>query len=390
LSSSLKGALRLAVSASVVTFVAALIPWNDRVQVIDGDVWLTGEIAEPLGTEVSTFMIEDGAAVPHSWTTPWAEDLRRKGRASFSGVEKDASLERGLISVLRSLEWGTLLAILGAALGGLFCGITRWWRLLRVCGAPSSYKTAARLTLLGLFFNLVLPGLTGGDVVKAAVAAKEHPGKRPAAIMAVGLDRVFGLLVLLWIGALSSLFVGGELEAIALPLVGIAGLATASLLILGVPALRKALGAQRLIALAPQSLSGVIDALREVAGRPREVVIAMALSLGNHLCVGLGVFAVAHGVGDPAGYFGCLAAAAVANSISAVPLAPGGWGVGEAAYAAMFALLGSSESVGYAVSVATRLCMTSISLISGLVLWRSGGMSDWSQTSLDEQSEPST
>lgn len=390
MSLSLKGAFRLAISASVVTFVATLIPWNDRVQVIDADVWLTGEIDEPLGAETSTFRIEDGAAVPHSWATPWAEDLRRKGRATFSGAEESATLERGLISVLGSLELGTLLAILGAALGGLLCGITRWWRLLRACGAPSSYGTAARLTLLGLFFNLVLPGLTGGDVIKAAVAAKEHPGRRPAAIMAVGLDRVFGLLVLLWIGALSSLFVGGDLEAIALPLLGVAGLATAGLTILGVPALRRVLGAQKLLALAPQRLSGVIDALREVAGRPKEVLIAMALSLGNHLCVGLGVFAVAHGVGDPAGYFGCLAASAVANSISAVPLAPGGWGVGEAAYAAMFALLGSSESVGYAVSVATRLCMTSISLISGLALWRGGGMSDWSEAHMDEQPETST
>lgn len=390
MSFSLKGALRLAVSASVIAFVATLIPWNDRVQVIDGDAWLTGEISEPLGAEISTFTIEDGSTVPQSWTTPWAEDLRRKGQASFSSVDESARLERGLISVLRSLQLGTLLAVIGAALGGLLCGITRWWRLLKVCGAPTNYKTAARLTLLGLFFNLVLPGLTGGDVVKAAVAAKEHPGRRPAAIMAVGLDRVFGLLVLLWIGALSSLLVGGQLEAIALPLVGVAGLATLALVVLGVPALRNALGGQRLIALAPKSLNGVIAALREVARHPKEVVIAMVLSLGNHLCVGLGILAVARGVGDPAGYFGCLAASAVANSISAVPLAPGGWGVGEAAYAAMFALLGSSESVGYAVSVATRLCMTLISLLSGLAIWRGGGMSDWSESQLDEQSEPST
>lgn len=384
MSTSLKAALRFSIAALVIGFVATLIPWHDRVQIAGDELWLTGEIVEPLGSEVSTFLVEDGASVPPAWTTPWADDLRRRGETTFASIEEGVSLERGLISVLRSLRWSTLVIVLLAALGGLLCGITRWWRLLRVCGAPTTYKTAARLTLLGLFFNLIVPGLTGGDVIKAAVAAKEHPGRRPAAVMAVGLDRVFGLLVLLWIAALCSLLVGGELETLILPLFAIAGLASSGLLLVGVPALRKLIGGSRLIRFVPNRLSGVVDSLRAVAGRPSEVLIALAWSLGNHLCVGLGVYAVAHGVGDQVDYFGCLAASAVANSISAIPLAPGGWGVGEAAYAAMFSLLGSSESVGYAVSVATRLCMTGVSLVSGCAIWRSGGMSDWTAADSSE------
>jgi uncharacterized protein (TIRG00374 family) len=372
-----KLALRIGLSTLLISFVFTLIPWRDRVQAPGSDHWITGSILEPLGAEAATFVIQQGEVLPEAWESDWADSIRATGQASVGVTGDDSVVERGLISVLHSLRMGTLLAVLAAALGGLLCGITRWWGLLKLCGAPTGFGTATRLTLLGLFFNLVLPGLTGGDVIKAAVAAKEHPGQRPAAVMAVGLDRVLGLWVLLWIGAISSLIVGGDLLVVAVPLSALAGLSTAGLFVLCSPGLRAFFGSKRLVSYFPESLNGVVDSLRNVTSSPAKIGIAIGLSLGNHLCVGLGVFVVARGVGDAVGLLGCLTASVVANSISAIPIAPGGWGVGEAAYAAMFKLLGSSESVGYAVSLATRLCMTLISLLSGFAIWRGGGMSDW-------------
>jgi uncharacterized protein (TIRG00374 family) len=115
-----------------------------------------------------------------------------------------------------------------------------------------------------------------------------------------------------------------------------------------------------------------LDALRSVAARPVEVLIAIVLSAANHVCIGFAVFAVARGIGDDTPFVGCLAASAVASAVSAIPLAPGGWGVGEAAYAAMFSMLGSGQAVGYAVSVSYRLCQTGVSLLCGFALWRGG------------------
>ena len=378
-------ALHIGLATLVISFVFTLIPWRDRVQSPGSGEWVTGTILEPLGSDVSSFAISPEEEVPASWTSGWAESLRSSGTANISSQPNDVVAERGLISVLRSLETETILAVIAAAIGGLICGVTRWWRLLRLCGVQTSFRTAARLTLLGLFFSLVLPGLTGGDIIKAGVAAKENPGRRPAAILAVALDRVLGLWVLLWIGAICSLAFGGELAVVAAPLVALATTSTLALTVVFIPALRNRLGARLLARLAPKKLSGAFDALRACTSNPAELLTAFLLSLGNHLCVGLGVFAVAHGVGDSMSFIGCLTASAVANSLSAIPLAPGGWGVGEAVYAAMFSLLGSTEAIGYAVSLGTRLCMTLISFLSGFVIWRSGGMADWKSPVIDSE-----
>jgi uncharacterized protein (TIRG00374 family) len=288
--------------------------------------------------------------------------------------------EPGLWTVISDLNVWSVFGVVLAVLGGLAFGVTRWWRLLKVCGVSTPYWTTVRLTLLGMFFNLVIPGLTGGDLVKAGLAAKEHPGGRGAAVMAVGLDRLIGLWTLLWIAALCAVSLGDQLAVLVAPLCGVSILGTAGLLVFAVPFLRNAMGAKRILSFLPTKLSGIVDAIKGLTTHPLEFVLAVLLSVGNHFCIGAAVYSVARGIGDETSFIGCLAATVVASAVSAVPLAPGGWGVGEAAYAAMFALLGSGETVGFAVSVSYRLCQTGISLICGAALWR-GSKRDWAEES---------
>ena len=156
-------ALHIGLATLVISFVFTLIPWRDRVQPPGSDEWVRGEILEPLGSDASSFVLAPGEEVPVEWAPVWAQDLRDSGTADISLMPSEAHAERGLISVSRSLKAETILAVIAAAIGGLFCGIFRWWRLLKLCGVNTSFSTAARLTLLGLFFNLALPGLTGGN-----------------------------------------------------------------------------------------------------------------------------------------------------------------------------------------------------------------------------------
>ena len=371
-----KGACRFALAALVVSFVCTLIPWSDQIQADGHEGWVTGSIEGPLGAAEVLFTADDPSSVPGAWTAPWVESLRT-GRPIAITSEGGILKKRGLLSVLSGMRLSALFAVMVAIIVGLLCGVTRWWRLLRVCGAPTSYGTALRLTVLGMFFNLVFPGLTGGDVVKAGLAAKEHPGRRQAAVMAVGLDRVIGLWTLLWIGVFTALCMGEQLESMLAPLLGVALASTLALLALGWPPLRSALGGQRVIAWLPSSLSGLVEALRQAAKSPLELSIAVAWSVANHLAVGLAVFAVDRGIGDVTSYLGCLSASVVASSISAVPIAPAGWGVGEYVFAHMYSLLGPGEAVGYAVSVTYRLCQTAFALLCGVAVWKRGGREDW-------------
>ena len=58
----------------------------------------------------------------------------------------------------------------------------------------------------------------------------------------------------------------------------------------------------------------------------------------------------------------------VANLISAVPLAPGGWGVGELAFQGLFRMIHASPAMGVAVSVTFRLSQLAIGLLGGVFL----------------------
>ena len=68
-----------------------------------------------------------------------------------------------------------------------------------------------------------------------------------------------------------------------------------------------------------------------------------------------------------------VAVSSLGNSASALPITPGGWGVGEAAYQYLFELAGGDGTIGVAVSVAFKLLFGLIGLAGGIYLFLSGG-----------------
>ena len=375
-STSIRGGLaRFLLAGLVISFVATQVPWDDRVSGPDGAWRVRGELLGSWTAAEVAFRPEGVSDIPDDWRGP-VEDALRSGEEVLLSRGGGIEWEPGLLTALGGLRVSSVLGVVAAVLGGFFFGVTRWWRLLSLCGVRTPYWTVARLTMLGMFFNLVVPGLTGGDVVKAGLAAKQHPGGRARAVMAVGLDRVIGFWALLMIALISSLAMREELAVLLGPLAVLAAGLSSAIFVFVHPGFRRALLEGALGRLLPKRLSGLFDALRSISGRPGEFLIASVLSVGNHVCIGLAVLSVARGMGDETSFLGCLAATVVASAVSAVPIAPGGWGVGEAAYAAMFSLLGSGEAVGFAISVSYRLCQTAISLVCGAALWR-GGRDDW-------------
>jgi len=110
----------------------------------------------------------------------------------------------GIITVLADANYRLL--VLGLLLIGLIFPIqaVRWWMLLRCRGLHVSMRKTFRLTMVGLFFNFCMPGMTGGDVVKAYYAAKGS-GARGYAVMSVIFDRIAGLIGLMVFAGLVGL-----------------------------------------------------------------------------------------------------------------------------------------------------------------------------------------
>lgn len=114
-----------------------------------------------------------------------------------------------IIFVLRKLDWSELFQILGQldgnwALAGcaltflLVLGLSARWRIfLQAQGIDLPFGTIVSLTWAGQFFNTLLPGSTGGDMVKIYHICQLAPDRKAAAAATVLVDRVTALFALL-------------------------------------------------------------------------------------------------------------------------------------------------------------------------------------------------
>ncbi len=85
--------------------------------------------------------------------------------------------------------------------GPVFLGTWRWKTLLEAVGFELHWKRALQLQWTGFFFNTVMPGAVGGDVIKTAYVIRDNPDKSKAlSMMTVVLDRIIGLCGLFLVG----------------------------------------------------------------------------------------------------------------------------------------------------------------------------------------------
>ncbi len=84
---------------------------------------------------------------------------------------------------------------------------TRWWLLSHASSLPMKWTDALTAFYSGMFFNLFLPGLVGGDAVRAYLVARKAHQSLATSLGVVYADRTLGLLVLIAVGIVSALAV---------------------------------------------------------------------------------------------------------------------------------------------------------------------------------------
>lgn len=225
---------------------------------------------------------------------------------------------------------------LGLLLAGLAFPIQayRWLLLMRCRGITVGYGQALRLTLVGQFFSVCLPGSTGGDLVKAYYAAKGS-GARARAVMSVITDRVCGMIGLV---ALVALIGFGSLDNPLVRSVTIAAWAAlAALTVLALlytsPTLR---GLLRLGAVgerlpARDAIRAIDDAAVGYRDHKATVLIAVGLSLVAHVCFASATAAAGQGLGMQTPWLVLMALIPVVLLLGAIPIMPSGLGVMEGA-----------------------------------------------------------
>lgn len=379
--------LRSAFALGLLAFGAWLVPWRDRLSWSEGGTTLEapGEIRGNWRTDSIRFRADLGAAAEPGWPADVARAIAAGEEVAVTrpsdGTPPDPAVGRldwkpGMLRVFRDVEPGGLWSALLLIFAGALLAITRWWRLLAIAGCRTRWTSALRLSFLGFFFNLVLPaGITGGDVIKAVLVVRENPDRRADAFVTVVVDRALGLLVLMGLAAVVVLASGERFADLRLPVVLAFVTALIVLWVMLHPGPRRWLRLGALLERMPQRerLKAIDQALRIYAQHPFELLLAVLLSGLNHLCIGASIYRLGHAFGDDLSFLEYIGVAAIANTISSVPVTPAGWGVGEWAFGSLFHVLGSPSTLGVAVSVAYRLLTAIPGLVGGIFLLLPGG-----------------
>jgi len=364
----LLGVLRIVLALAILVWIGWTLPWKDVLIWHDGagkSTHVAGRVEGDWKQDGIRFLVDDALALPAGWPQETrAAAMRGEAFEVTRRVEKTAGYDwqPSMPTVFRSMARKGLAGAMALFIAATLLSSTRWWRLLALAGCATSWFNAFRLTYIGFCFNLVMPGLTGGDVVKGVIAAKENPGRRAEGVVSVVVDRVIGLAALAILAVVVILLSGERFALLRTPMLLLLGTTVAGAALYANRSLRRKIGLSALVDRLPlgDKLRSLDRAALLYLKHPGEVGLAFLLSFANHLVVCVGVFVLAWGIGvdtERAGVTEFLVLAPVANIISAIPLAPGGWGVGEFAYRELFAMIGLSGALGVAVSVTFRLCM---------------------------------
>lgn len=274
--------------------------------------------------------------------------------------------------------FSTLLAanrtyVVGAMLIYLFSqaiGTLRWQVLARPLGFERPFPTYLVFYLIGMFFNLFAPGTVGGDVSRIYYLAQggmRHDDKIPGgptmhATVVVLVDRVIGMGVLVWLGAVGLLLfpdyqvhhtVRWVTYALAL------GFALACLIAPLVPRLLPEDGHAIIVKLRV-ALSGYL-------AHGRAVPAAIGLSLVIHLIQSWVHLLLGQALQIDIPFSYCIILYPLVGTFSAIPISLNGLGLREGGYIFMLAVIGLGTEKGVAFGLLLFLVIAVDSLIGGIV-----------------------
>lgn len=298
--------------------------------------------------------------------------------------------------ILQAQKPFLLLSLLIYAAASVSLPVYRWMLLLKVQEIQHRVWELIRLTMIGGFFNMALPGSVSGDVIKMIFVAKQTEEKRAEAVLTVILDRTLGLLGLLILAAIMVLFYLPflldlkqeyrpiQLAALTVCLVSIGGISGLAIIWFR-QTLKRYLGVDRIVKYLkgklPRSIISIFirfmnapilsrlmnafDLYRQNLG---VIAIGIVLSILIHSCLAAILFLVGTSIGENvlrvSDYF---LATQVSSAIAIIPVTPGGIGLRDATIAVFLsALHATPEKVGV-LPVIMTLVIVSWQLIGGLV-----------------------
>ena len=267
-------------------------------------------------------------------------------------------------------EW----VVLGVACyaAGQLTSSWRWWLLLPPVRLAVPFLRLVGFYFIGMFFNIFLPTIVGGDAVKAILLAR-HTGAPARSTMSVFMERNVGLLALFVIATTAAL-VAPPVTVLGLPLLGlvlllVAGFVGANLVVFSPRAYHLV---DRLVALTPLAgirarASSLYDAVVPYRRAPGRLAAATALSFLFQGVVILVVFLNANALSHDVPLSALAVFVPLISLAGMLPVSVNGLGIREALYMMLFGQIGTPPDVAVSMALLYFVVTLAASLPGGVV-----------------------
>lgn len=341
--------IKLAIAAALLTLVARKVHWRDYVVDQAGQSFAVEAVAPTASQPETTFapvitLLEGSFWNRHPVQRPLADFQPQGGVVVRPGFARSLKLIHWPLLICGAM--GFLIAVLIVAV--------RWWMLLKMQQIHLTLRETIRLTFLGQFFNIVVPGTVGGDLVKAYYASK-HTSRKAVVLVTIFLDRVLGLAELTLIAAVmiavAWMMKLGNIRLPAMACGVIFVLTATAMALLFSPRLRKLLHLQKLYQRLPiaHHFAAAAGAANLYRRQPLGLLKAVGVTLISHSFWIGGIVLVGESLNLNIGWYVYFLNIPLIYIIGSVPLAPGGVGWVEQLYLTFFAAASPSTVLALAL-----------------------------------------
>ena len=286
------------------------------------------------------------------------------------------------------VDWSSLWAMIAKVNLMLFTGAVlvmslpialtslRWQIILRSQNLVIRIREVISFDLIALFFNSVLPGSTGGDMVRAVLAIRLFPREKTRIILSLLTDRGIGLLVLM-IFAWLVLWIRPEIVRVSPLLQSVGKLINWTLF--------AAISALLIVAISRQARTmpwaqGVLQFLKRNAvidkilsyvspflSRPLLLIGLAGVTVVSYSCNFFSGYLLAKALHLPMSYLQVVLLLAVVTVAISIPITVSGHGVREIVIIGMFSTLAIDVPALREAAIAYSILLFGIQLIWSLI-----------------------
>jgi uncharacterized membrane protein YbhN (UPF0104 family) len=220
----------------------------------------------------------------------------------------------------------------------------RWQMLASVLKIQGRYREFLAYIFVGMFTNLFVPGLLGGDAARSVYLGRRH-GRMGEAIASVVADRAVGLLGLFWLAAVAAILsnLGRIPSSVTMPTIAVGAIALAGFLLSPLVA--------RLIHLMPRPVRRAAGLVAPYLHRPAMLLAPIALSMVLQLGLAVSQYILAAGLGLAAPLSLFILCVPIASVFASLPLTLNGLGIRESAYLVLFGMAGMRKEDAIALGL---------------------------------------